>query len=743
MTLFKQLLSSTLIFSILLMNPSIAYSAEPSTEKINCGSPKDDYEKDYCLMKDRKTKNQADSVGNMGQGALEALTVIIAATAAMTIQVNSSMSSQGKQCPVFFGRILEPILVGAGSVLLIFAEIASFFQFKNDCEDLLQLKGVSLAGRIAEIDKQAGPDATLSGYCTEANLEKESQVSDYCRAKACTLRTKWSAEKKVKHLEWAKMAYMSAATIELTNIIINLAKGAFCSVVYTTATVCSSWQPISDCYSYAITEDAEIKNLIGSYNRKNNIDTYIVDTLNYTIEQQKHKPAVISQLTHSANYVETLMLLEDYQRLARGEVVSSSIAKYDHMMAMNINNLDQENSVKEVLKIGLAMTNELNPIKSAEAKFDMKELLTSVGLAGAMTAMAFESVRSAVTNVIKQAWKYPAGRVAYFGALWGLTYANQSNYKNRIVNELADRSASFDEKIAAIAAPSFEMPDIPTPPAITMPSITVTIPPIKTPKTADVKPPTDCINEEGNKDKNCECIKNNKCYDMKLPTVSLPQGQSFPTPLTNTMKNMKDLTRSYSRGDMAKADLASKNLSAGSGALAGEFSKLKKKVNEELIKGKQAPIDFDKESKKIQNDLLKAVAAAVGAPAPSGATASSGSGGGGGSDSKKADGKDASPSQTINSSSAGGGVAIGGNTGAPSAKEEGLDLGLDGLAEAEMGKMDEAGKVAGLDAYEFKAEDINKKSDENLFKNISGRYLKTAYPVLLKELKTEPADKKK
>lgn len=717
----KKFFSLLLIFSLTM--PSI--QAATTEKDINCDkSNKSEAEKNYCLVKQREIDNKGYSWDELGRDSLETLTVMIAAMAAITVQVSSKSGTENK-CPVYLGRKLEPILVAAGGLLLIYAEIDSYFSFKTDCSDLLSAKGSDLAGKISSINDKAGPDPILSGSCTAENLKIEGQVDDYCRAKACTLRMKHAADQKVKHLDWVKTAYMSAATIELSNIVINLAKGVMCSLVYTSATVCANIQA-SDCYKYSIDEDSTVKSFLvqGPKRKKTDeLDLHLVDTLNFNLHQQDHDKVLLSQLNHSANYVETLILLDDYRRLANGAVVSTSVDEYQFMNSINLNALDKTNQLKSVMKVALELTNQLMPLQKAQAKYDVNEILSSLGMAAGVSMLLMTSTKKAVTEVIKKAWAYPLGRVVYFGALYGLVYANQGVYKDRIVKELEKRSTSFDDKITELTTPEINLGDntLPTDPGIGLPP-TPTIAQVKPPKG---KPPVNCVKEDLSRDPTCECLKANKCNDMKIPEVEIPDGESLPPSVVSSMKNMKELTSAFSRGDSAKADITSKNMTSGFAALQTDYKKLKNKLKEDQIKANQKPHDIDREIKSMQGLLLKTVADAMGVPAPAN---TNNNGGSGGDTSKKVEDKSVtSPTDTASSTGKAAPAAPGTNT---------LNLDTDGLEQSDLGLKDQTDK-AELGDYQFKTDEINTRSEENIFKKISSRYLTTGYGLLLKEIPKE------
>lgn len=703
--------------------------ASADSGQIDCNkSNKSESEKNYCLVKQREIDNKGYSWDSLGRDSLETLTVMISAMAAITVQVSSKPETNNK-CPVYIGRSLEPVLVAAGGLLLIFAEIHSYFDFKDDCSDLLDAKGSDLAGKINNINNAAGPDATLSGSCTSENLKVEGQICDYCRAKACTLRMKKSAADKVKHLDWVKSAYMTAGTIELANIVINLAKGVMCSLVYTSATVCANIQA-SDCYKYSVDEDATVRSfLVQGPKRKSlndELELHLVNSLNFNLHQEKYNKALLSQITHSANYVETLLLMDDFRRLADGAVVSTSVDQYNFMNSININALDKTNQLQGVMKVALELSNQLSPLQKAQAKYDVNEILSSLGMVAGVSLVLMNSTRQAISKIIKKAWAYPLGRVVYFGALYGLVYANQEVYKDRIVKELDKRSQSFDDKIAELTIPVIDPgPGIPTDFAINLPLPPV-LPTMKAPKPLK---PTDCITEDLARDKTCECLKANKCNQMKIPEVTLPDGESLPPSVVSTIKNIKDTTNAYSRGDHDKLYLNGKSLAAGMGSLNADYNRLKNKLKEDQVKANQTPHEIDKEIKKMQSLLLQSVAEAMGVPAPASTSTTAG---GAGDASKKTAEKNESTQAALSPGQTGVSTATkGGNT---------LDLNLN-EPPTDTGLTDTTDK-AELTGFKFQTDEISKRPEENIFKKISSRYLRSAYPALLREIPAKSGKEK-
>lgn len=788
--MIRKLLSSIIIFSFINIYP---LTAAAETKGVDCSKTWEDgsAEKNFCMIEDRKLANKGGSFAQLGRNSLETLTILLASMTSMTLITNKSSEAEKKQHVVYFANKLTPYLLLGGSLLLIFAEVESAFSFKKDCSDLLNASGSNLATKIDAIvkkDKKGdGGSAMLTTQCNADTLKvDETQLSDMCRAKACTVRMKIAAAKKVKHLGWAKMAYMAATSMELLNMLSNMVKGGIATATATTYTTTSTtfntlgtaaaasvygaagapalflkaeyWagealnenRKASDHYGYPEGTDAKVQDPgVMSHYRKSNTFNYVVkhDSSEKIIEDQvilqmmyeKHRQAMITQLGSSATFMETAFLIDDYENLIKGRTHSLSVKEFEKVKNANIPFTEQYEGMNKLIQMSYQLGSNLG-IQNAQAGFNMTEVMNTLGLAAGISLPLLLATKKGVTQLIKKAWTKPITRVAYIGALTAMIYLDEKLYKDNIVKTLDERAATFDEKIEALAANGA----ITTESGITSgPEITFTPPAIPTPpKTPKLgkDDPAPCVTGDLEQDKACECLKSNTCHDMKMPQVAMPPGVTVPSSVSSAMKNLMNTANAHAKGDYAKADLNGSNLSSGLAAITVDNNKLKKKLDEEMKKAKLAPLDIDEKSKKMQKEILSAVATAMGMPAPSGSSSAPSLGSAGGDSSKKADEKVA-PAQTINSSTAGSGGGAAGAT--DTAKTDDLGLGLEELGKDELGKLDEEGKVAGLDAYEFKAEDISKKSDENLFKNISSRYLKTAYPVLLQELKTEPVQKDK
>lgn len=213
--------------------------------------------------------------------------------------------------------------------------------------------------------------------------------------------------------------------------------------------------------------------------------------------------------------------------------------------------------------------------------------------------------------------------------------------------------------------------------------------------------------------------------DIEVPTIQMPKGISSPT-LTAAVSDIQNMARSIQKGQFSSANVSANNLINNAAKLRKLAQDLEKTYNEKLIASGQEPVNFTQEIEKNVKELQKDLNSAdAGMPSLLASAASAGSADASNKDKKGNDFQVASDSKS--------------NPLAPSAKagpaiifsEEGTDAGIaDELAMAENMNTEN-------DLKNFKVDnaDIQKDSGPSIFDVLSVRYLKTAYPTLLKKLK--------
>ncbi|MBF0360584.1 MAG: hypothetical protein HQK49_06215 [Oligoflexia bacterium] len=255
------------------------------------------------------------------------------------------------------------------------------------------------------------------------------------------------------------------------------------------------------------------------------------------------------------------------------------------------------------------------------------------------------------------------------------------------------------------------------------------------------------------KDSNCECKAKNNCNIKTTQNLKSLGNFTGSGDAVDAFKSINNATNAVANGNLqgSKAHLAAAANAAMK--LNKNFDKNQKLVNDMLAKAKKKPIDFKAEADKLRNKILadtkkaiknagltdaqlKSAAAELGIPV----------------DGEIDKSKDGSGSKSGSSSALSDGSAGGSGTGSDGKKADeskAPDLNIfEDLAKGEDPngglQSKEDNKVVDLDQFEEKYNDINGNAKESIFKIISTRYTKSAFPVLLEmEKSAEKKDEKK
>jgi hypothetical protein len=202
---------------------------------------------------------------------------------------------------------------------------------------------------------------------------------------------------------------------------------------------------------------------------------------------------------------------------------------------------------------------------------------------------------------------------------------------------------------------------------------------------------------------------------VRVSTIKFPPGMN---PLIgNIAGNMVSATNDLTNGDFDSADIKLEGIAAQASRMRDLMASTQKDINARLKKEGKPAIEFDKKINEQVASLQNSIGSAMGAsPSDIAAAANSGS---------------AQVSSTPTPvASAPVTTAV-----APVAPE--MDMGLGGVTTEEV-PMETSAPTASLDEslsqYESTAEDISKKSDVSIFKQVSNRYLLN-YTKIFKEKK--------
>jgi len=238
-------------------------------------------------------------------------------------------------------------------------------------------------------------------------------------------------------------------------------------------------------------------------------------------------------------------------------------------------------------------------------------------------------------------------------------------------------------------------------------------------------------------DESCACASSNSCKSANLPDISAMPEFAGKSILTDSLKSLKSAGDSVYAGRLEGAESSSSALGANAARISKLRDALVKKINKDNVAaGGDGTYDLDKLENKFQDQLLKSVndsfnnlsgaqqaALSSFAPAISDSDASD-------ADNKKKEEADSSPAV------GGTGAIATGSTGGKSNKGGSWDFNFD-EDEAKDKGMSEAQALAQAMAQEDEDYvidgDINDDRNKDIFKIITGRYLKSAYPVIFEE----------
>ncbi|MBF0299321.1 MAG: hypothetical protein HQK51_11410 [Oligoflexia bacterium] len=250
------------------------------------------------------------------------------------------------------------------------------------------------------------------------------------------------------------------------------------------------------------------------------------------------------------------------------------------------------------------------------------------------------------------------------------------------------------------------------------------------------------------KDEKCACKEKGTCAP-KIPSkvqslTSFPDSALF----TTVFNSLKNATTEATHGNIKGAIAASAPLISPAAKIKKNMGKYQNKLNDLLKSKKMKPIDFDAQAKKLQNNLIGQARQALKNAGITNSQMENATNSLMGEDliktdpNKKDGGTGSSGSsgvgQPIVNGGAGSGAGSGGGAAADAKLEEKNEFNF-----SEDQKTDEAGLAVGADTkkeanineFEEKYNDIHGNSSESIFKIISSRYVRTAYPKLLEKEK--------
>ncbi|MBT7608649.1 MAG: hypothetical protein HN576_02765 [Bacteriovoracaceae bacterium] len=227
------------------------------------------------------------------------------------------------------------------------------------------------------------------------------------------------------------------------------------------------------------------------------------------------------------------------------------------------------------------------------------------------------------------------------------------------------------------------------------------------------------------RDQNCLCKKANNCKKTEVPTLNF-QGFGGNGIMNQPLSMFNDSANSLFSGDLSGAQASG----AAMGNSVGKLGKLRRKVNDKFNSQRQAsgqnPVNFDQAEKKFQGVFNTAVKKGLNALSPSQAQALA----------------SIAPAKSSGKSKKKGGVATKKMKGqkVASAKKKSKKNNSMGffLEDDEEGEVSDGGinpddLANSMNAGDMFQADISDRAEENIFKIITTRYLKSAYPNFFDE----------
>ncbi|MFZ4714048.1 MAG: hypothetical protein ACOYL6_10065 [Bacteriovoracaceae bacterium] len=251
-------------------------------------------------------------------------------------------------------------------------------------------------------------------------------------------------------------------------------------------------------------------------------------------------------------------------------------------------------------------------------------------------------------------------------------------------------------------------------------------------KTTDIDEPQSCFTDEG-ADPSCECKKAGSCLKFDDHDIS---SLNLPAIFSDTMRAGNKMANNMSEGNLSGANVAAgqfgKDGLGNYNALQRKNKELENQLNQMRKSTNQEPIDFE----GMTNDLTKSFAALT-----NNTLAKDLGGGTMGPLASTGPNSLDKESHTPTTTSSHGGTPM--TLPQAPAVPSGSLMDDEGLLAEELPKEDSMTadeQTAALNQYELNNNDIV-KSDESIFKILSSRYLRTAYPKLLKLEDTPPPAK--
>jgi len=232
-------------------------------------------------------------------------------------------------------------------------------------------------------------------------------------------------------------------------------------------------------------------------------------------------------------------------------------------------------------------------------------------------------------------------------------------------------------------------------------------------------------------DESCTCVQKRTCKSTNLPDLSKLPDFAGQTLLTDELKALKTSADSIYSGDLKGANSASTKLGKNAARITKLRESLVGKINKDNIAaGGLGNYDLDKLEDKFQEQLLKKVNDSFNGLSPSQQSSLAGF-------APALDPSDKGNKEEIDSAAPKGKIGAIAATSRGNKSNQGSSWDFNFDDDKNNGSDPEAAALAEVmanenDQYEIDG-DINDDRNKDIFKIITGRYLKSAYPVIFEE----------
>lgn len=233
---------------------------------------------------------------------------------------------------------------------------------------------------------------------------------------------------------------------------------------------------------------------------------------------------------------------------------------------------------------------------------------------------------------------------------------------------------------------------------------------------------------QANLDPDCDCLKNNSCKSISLPN---PDFRDFTLPgsITAGMQSFGTMANQSYSGNTSGANLSQDQLNSNNGAIRKFKRDFQDAVNKSLSKKGKSPIDFKEQEDLYRKEIMKRARASLSPQSLASLKNSFGVSPKVGS-SNEAKSKDEDKVKFIKPPR---NLSINLPKRSKGKRKKTGDPLSDFLLIADGENQEALDTGAALSQFKTKEEDINKNKKESIFKIISIRYLKTAYPVFFEK----------